>query len=415
MQELFFTVTRLGSDYFQRIRMFSRNVRLLILSQFFIGLGMTFIGLLFNLYLQEAGRDKAFIGYVLALSHITTAVVALPAGYLAGRYNHKVLLVLSQTLSGFAQIGVILAVQPNTLFGCIIVAVSFSTLNGIVTGPFIMCNSSPAERTYVFSVSAVIGTVAAILGNTLGGLVKGFIGNNGISTVQSYQYTLLIGLGIALLGVIPLLFIRLSEPVCKADEARPSFWPILKQNRALVLRAMVPEFLIAVGAGLIVQFMNLYFKDTFGSSDQSIGVYMSAQSATMVFALLLAPVLAEKIGKVRTIAFTRLVSIPFMIVLALTGHIEIAVAAFIIRTVLMNMTGPVLGAFYLGLCPPELQGILVALFATTGSIAWAGSSVIFGRLLNGNYTIAFFIAAGLYTIASMLFYLFFRKAEVEYN
>jgi len=392
--------------------MFSRNVRLLILSQFFIGLGMTFIGLLFNLYLQEAGRDKAFIGYVLALSHITTAVVALPAGYLAGRYNHKILLILSQILYGFAQIGVILVVQPNTLFGCIIVAVAFSTLNGIVTGPFIICNSSTAERTYVFSISAVIGTVAAILGNTLGGLIKGFIANNGIPTIQSYQYTLLIGLGIALIGVMPLLFIRLSEPVCKADEARPAFWPILKQNRGLVLKAVLPEFLIAVGAGLIVQFMNLYFKDTFGSSDQSIGVYMSAQGVAMVFAIILAPVMADRVGKVRTVAFTRLASIPFMIVLALTGHIEIAVTAFIFRIVLMNMTGPVLSSFYLGLCPPELQGILAALFATTTSIAWAGSAVIFGRVLNGNYTTAFFIAAGLYVIAGTLFYLFFKKAEV---
>jgi len=397
-------------DYYTRIKGFSKNIRLFILAEIFIGIGMIFWFLLFNLYLQDGGYDKKSISDILLISNIAAVIFALPAGYFSGRYNHKMMLITSRISATLFFLFALSTLDKMSLGSLMFLAFASATFMGVVTGPFVMVNSARNERTYIFSINFIINLGGGVIGNILAGLIKEAIASYGVPSVMAYRYTMMSGVALSAIGIIPLFFIKTGKTAESTDE------PIkLSQIRnwkwGFFAKAVIPSTLIGVGAGLIVQFLNLYFKDMFNSSDSSIGFYMSWQSITMALGVLIAPLIAEKLGKVNTIVLSELASIPFMLVLALTKNLELAVFAFVVRASLMNMAIPISNAFILELCKKEEQGILNALYTMNWSICWAFSAYLFGHIFKGNYPLTFFIAIGLYFASSILFYIFFRKSE----
>ena len=389
--------------------MFSRNVRLFLLGVFLTGLGMTFWNLLFNLYLQEGGYSKPFIGNILAYGNIAVAAAALPAAYLAGRVGIRTQMVVMQLLSSVAFGLAAMAEQAHQLVLFVVLAFAFSTFVRVVGGPFIMRNSTKVERTYIFSTLFLIMLAGGVLGNAMGGWIKDLLVHQDVAALLAYRYTILIGVGLSFLGVIPFLFLRVQPESPDEPKLRLAGWR--EWDWRLFGKAVFPILLLATGAGLIVQFLNLYFKDVFHTPDKQIGVYMAIQAATMVIGLLLAPALSERFGKVNTIVTTQLISLPFMLVLAFTDYLPLAIFAFVMRAVLMNMSWPLANTLMLEMCRKEEQPILNGLFTTAWSLAWAFSAYLYGEVLQADYTACFLIAAVLYVMSSAAYYLFFKDAE----
>jgi len=414
------TLSKVFTFYAGRLRLFSRNIRLFLLGDALIGLGMTFWMLLFNLYLKQLGLSMgmdetqagAFIGRTTAVAQFAAAALALPAGYLAARMRHKTLLVGAQCLSTAAYIGAILAGGPVSLNVLLFWASGLAVFMHVVSGPFIMQNTGPKERTYVFSLTFTLRLAGGVIGNIIAGQLKDGAAALGIAELVAYRWTILGGLAFSLLGVIPFLLLRQEAPAESGGD-RVSFSELRGMNWGLFAKAILPSFILAVGAGLIVQFMNLYLKDTFPQlTDARIGFYMSLQFATMVFGLLAAPVLSERLGKVRTIVATEAASIPFMLVLALTGDLRLAVGAMVMRAALMNMGWPVYNTLVMELCTKKEQGILAALFTLDWNLSWAISALIYGRM-DGDYRSMFLIAIGLYLASMGLFFVFFKDSEAD--
>jgi len=60
-------------DYFHKIRMFSRNARLFLLSAVLGGFGWGIWSVIFNLYLLDLGFREDFIGYIFLLGGLSGA------------------------------------------------------------------------------------------------------------------------------------------------------------------------------------------------------------------------------------------------------------------------------------------------------------------------------------------------------
>jgi MFS family permease len=419
-------------NYFSRLKMFDRNVRLLLLGDLFIALGMTFWGLLFNLYLRTLAIQNfnmnpmevsAFVGDIAATGQLAAAVFSLPAGILAARWNQKYLLILAHFLSSFAFIGAILSPGPMSIQIFVFIS-SLKVFNDIVTGPFVMRNSTPVERTYIFSLAFILKLGCGVFGANVAGAVKDWLAESAsLTQIESYQWAILGGIALSMIGVIPFLFIRVPKTKEGAERKLTlSGWR--KWDWKLFAKAIIPATILSTGAGLIVQFMTLYLKESFpGIEDRSIGMYMSFQHATMILGLILAPVLAEKLGKIRTIVSTQLLSVPFMFILAVTGDITVAVGAMVLRAALMNMSGPVGDTLTIELCRKEEQEIFTALKTMFWAGSWGMSGLIYGQMkevseriygdTSHDYALMFFVAIGLYLTSTILYYVFFRNAEKE--
>jgi MFS family permease len=392
--------------------MFSRNVRLFILGQFLVNLGMTFWSLLFNLYLEEAGFNKAAIGNTLAVGSLAAALFSLPAGFLVAYLDKRWLLIISELFTSVFAGLALTSLESPTLKSAVFMAFAFMTFSKVVAGPFIMSNTSKLERTYVFSVLFITALLAGVIGNLFAGHLKDLLHESGISVLLGYRYAIGVGVFLSLSGIAPYLFMdKTSSKEPRTGRLTMRLFVIKKMNWGLFTKALIPSIMISAGAGLIIQFINLYFKDTFKSQDTAIGLYLSLQSATMALGVMLAPLIAEKLGKVNTIVSTQLLSIPFMLLLAVTGRLDLAILAFLIRAALMNMSNPVYNTLLLEQCKPEEQGMLNALLQMTASLSWSIAAVVFGSLLHGNYKVSFYIAIVLYCLSSVLYYVFFRDAD----
>jgi len=407
------SIVEFFSDYWARMKLFNRNIRLMMLSQIITSIGLiSFHDLFFTLYLRNRGFSNEFIGNTQALIAIAMVVFALPAGYLAGRYNHKWTMIIAQVCASVLYAGAINSFNTTPFLSLIFLSFAAVTFIQIVSMPFIMGNSSALERTYIISISFTIMHFGNVLGNLVGGFGKGLIDSFNMEPMLSYRYILIAACLLAIIGVIPLLFIRKTAAPVGEEEKKIKLFEFAKWNWGFFVKAAIPSTLVAIGAGLIVQFISLYFRDVFHSSDTSIAFYRALQSVVMPVGILLAPVLAEKFGKVNTIVITELISIPFMIVLALTGNISLAVPAFILRAAFMNMSHPVSSTLVMELCEKEQQGMLNAILSITWGLSWAFSAWVFGQLDQETvFRLSFFLAAGLYLISAVLYYFFFRHAE----
>jgi len=396
--------------YLSRIRMFNENVRLFIAGQFLAGFGMAFWSLLFNLYLQELGLTKDRIGITLAIANFATAIIALPAGIYISRHSQKLTLIFSQLLFPLLAGTAIFLVGPSFLI-LLFLAYGFATFMRVIAGPFIMANTTHKERTYVFSVYFITTVIGGVLGNLMGGSLQQLFRRVGIEAVVGYRWAILVGIFLIVLAIVPYFFIKEENRIEKP--ARFHLRDMAAWNWPLFIRALIPSVLVSIGAGIVLQFVNLYFKDTFHLPDSAIGSYMSLQAFAMAAGAVIVPSLAERFGKVTTIVGTQLLSIPFMLVLAFTGDIHIAIIALTIRSGLMNMANPVSNTLLFELCKPTEQAVINSLLIMFSGLAWSISSLAFGRFLKGNYSESFIVAVVLYFISSLLYYYFFRSVEIE--
>jgi len=78
---------------------------------------------------------------------------------------------------------------------------------------------------------------------------------------------------------------------------------------------------------MIMPFMNVFFRNVHHLSDASIGVLFAWGSLAMGVGLLLAPVLAEKFGKIQVVVATQGLSIPFLALLGFAPWFGVAAVA----------------------------------------------------------------------------------------
>jgi predicted MFS family arabinose efflux permease len=168
--------------------------------------------------------------------------------------------------------------------------------------------------------------------------------------------------------------------------------------------------LVGCGAGLVVPFMNLYFRDRFGCSSGQIGAYFAIASIVTAVAGLAAPVVARRFGTLRTAVALELLSLPFLVTMGAETLLTVAVGAFWLRAMLMQAGTPLLNSFVMEALPPGLRARSTSVNNLVWNLGWAASAGGAGALIaRWGYAIPFYLTAALYATASIAFYLSFRR------
>ncbi len=215
-----------------------------------------------------------------------------------------------------------------------------------------------------------------------------------------------------LLGVIPFYLIKPEENVNKKDEGLVWDMKLLRKRGGLLLKLCFPFFIVGLGAGLIIPFLNLYFRERFFLPAKSIGICYALLQFFMLAGILLGPVLSKKVGMIKSVVYTQLVSIPFMLCLAFTYFLPVAVMAFLLRGALMNMNQPITTNFSMEKVSEKERPLTNSLTALAWTLSWGISANLGGKLIQSfGYTLPLLIAAGLYIVSSILYYYFFSSKE----
>lgn len=403
-------------SYLSRVRQFTPNARKFLVYEFFLALNAGIYGVIFNLYVLKLGYHEDFLGLILSIMSVSTGLFALPAAMLCDRIGRKRTLILSSALLGvsLALLYTITTGWMLLLMGvCYGIGMAFSTVAG---NPFMAENSSREERMHLFSMNSVMYTVAAIVGNLGGGMlpvaIAGWTGS-GADTVLSYRYTLYLSLAAVLMTLLPLISIRENKPpVVDRTERLNLVSRVIKTPT--VQRLVIVNVLIGIGAGMIVPFFNVYFHKVLSTPTEQIGVIFSIGQVTMVVGLLLIPMLTERIGKVRTIAITQLLSIPFLILIAVTTNIYLAGFAYVMRMTFMNMANPAISSFNMELLGDRERATVGSLTSMGWNVFLALSTYLSGIMMaNDNYLLPYMITCVVYLLAAVAYYVFFLRIELE--
>jgi len=404
-------------DYFRKIRMFSRNARLFLSATVLNGFATGIWAVLFNLYLLDLGFREDFIGYMLLLGGLAAGLAAFPAGIICGKIGRKKTL-----LTGVAVGSIFNAILVFTSNPILLLTVNlfqgFGGLAGILfwvaQAPFMMENSEPEERTHLFSINLATWFLSNMAGSFAGGFLPRVFGDLlGVETenVMVYRAALTVSVVLLFLAVLPYYVIK-EKPYQKNNATTSRFSLKAIQSRAIIGKLVLTSGLIGLGAGLILPFFNVFFKNKLQATPEQIGIIFALGNVMTAVGIVLAPVVSGRLGKVRAVAFTQLSSIPFIFGIAFSPNLGFAAISYLARGALMVMGAPIYQNLAMEVVQTEEIALTSGFTTMADSIPRAVGSSIAGQMMTeGSYVLPYMITSAFYFFGSSLFLTFFRKTE----
>jgi MFS family permease len=134
----------------------------------------------------------------------------------------------------------------------------------------------------------------------------------------------------------------------------------------------------------------------------------------MGIGLLIAPPLADRMGKIQLVVITQGLSIPFLVMLGFTPWFWMSALAYYVRLALMNMSSPVYQTYVMEHVEPSARATVASLVSMSWNFGWAFSPTISG-LLQVRYGFAppFLGTIILYTLSVVLYWAFFWRGSRE--
>jgi MFS family permease len=399
-------------DYIEHLKLFPANARAFLVGSLLLWIGASVFMLLLNLYFKELGFSEAYIGKVLSVTAVASVILAVPMGLVIGRFTFKSALTFA---AGVIAVGY--AVQVITGNREVILVAAFvgglgTTVFRIATAPFFMRHSTEKERMYLFSTNFAVSTGGALIGSLIGGFLPRLFAHITTSSYEQYRFSLLSAALFIAFSSLPFFSIVEEKPDLKSHS---EFLANLRRTDwTLIGKLCMPAFIVGLGAGLIIPFLNLYFKDLFGASAETIGLLFAVLQCFMTAGTLMGPLLVHRMGMVRSLVLTQMASIPFMVLLCASRYFPVVVVSFLMRGALMNMNQPLSANFAMESVRKEEHAVTNSLLLVAWTGSWALSVRIGGILIERySYTPSFIIAIVLYVLSSVLYYYFFKNIEAE--
>jgi MFS family permease len=280
----------------------------------------------------------------------------------------------------------------------------------------LMENSGEKERTYLFSFVSGLQMAAASVGNWIGGYLPTWVGNwrgLGANDTLAYGGSLVVVVCAGAVSLLPLVF--LSRP--KADRMGRSVFAPLRyatEHPGTLSKLILPMLITSIGAGLIMPFMNVFFRQQYSQPDTTIGALFAWGSLAMGIGLLIAPPLAERMGKIQLVVVTQALSIPFLILLGFAPWFWLSAAAYYIRVALMNMSSPVYQTFVMEHVEEDARATVASLVSMSWNFGWAFSPMISGWMqVRYGWGMPFAGTVLLYCVSIYLYWAFFWKGRTR--
>lgn len=407
------------ADWKKKMSSFNRNVKMFMLANILIQIGMGVFMVMYNLYIKELGFPETLNGKIISVTSLASALMLVPAGFISDRLGRKKIIIIGAVVAAVTLFYRSLVTGEQSLIYAAFFTGLFMALVQVSGVPFLAENTNSSERMHLFSIHFSLMTIASVVGSLGGGVLADalhVIGN--IPTVDSIKYVLIIGAIIFTLGLLPLFQLKplnVKEDINTKVEVDETSTPNgFRNNLTVILLFGFANLLIGIGSGLVIPYLNLYFSNRFDASNTYIGLILSLGSAMTAVAMLLGPALVKRVGKVKALVTFQLLSIPFLLITGYTNSLLIASVAFLLRQALMNAGNPIQSAIAMDLVQDKYKGLANSVNQMVFNVGWASTGAIstgivmtFGFYWGYAYT--FTITAVLYIIASTYFYLFFGR------
>lgn len=416
---------------------FHRDARLFLVTTFVAGAALSLYWIDFNLYLASLGLSTATIGLVSTIASVAGAAVAFPASAASDRFGRRTIIAAGIAVGLVALLGLLLTESlPLIVVFAALWSVGQQSFQ-VVQAPFLTEHSDAEHRNELFAVQFAVqhGTsiAAALLGGVGAAAVAATIGldPSGSGTYRVILVFMAVLLTAALATVALLTddrprvvsgprMVTIGEPAAfPADPRRSRFLlGMVVRDRERFARLLIPGLLISVGAGQVIPFLNIFIQRKFGLDLTSLNAVFAFTSLGTVAAILAQPTLARRFGQITSVVIVQAASIPFLVVLGFSPFLWMVILAMAVRNSLMNAGNPIFSAFAMEQVTPAERATLSAAMSVLWQIGWVAGGIWYTLLqatvgFDAGYTVNFITIIVLYTIATGLYWAWFRAADAR--
>lgn len=356
-----------------------------------LGIGALF----YNLTIDALGYERIFLGRLETLARLAALLLLLPLWWLVHRIGLRQALLLSAGLQALSTLTVALWPAAAPLLLASAATGPAAVLFQVSAAPLMMAHSGSANRDALFSLNAALNIGVAGASKWLGGMLPPLLARAlDVPPDSALAYRATFGVvGLLLLAaLLPLLMIPRREPQAPSAPSRaeapaelsatparsrlatmlarlfaplarrlPEPWRSVLSDPLPLVLLLLPPLVISVGAALLIPYLNIFFVERYRATTSVLGLIFALSDLAAGLAMLAAPLLAARLGKIGAVALTQLLSIPFLLLAGFAPEVVAAGAALVLRAGLFNLGVPLYDAFAMERSPPAARPIAIGL------------------------------------------------------
>jgi len=371
--------------------------------------GSSLMSIILPIFLLSEGYNAIFIGIIVSLMIISNIPFNIVLTLVIKRLGRRLMLVL---LSSLMIISALLFLWDiNTVVIIIAALIGLLSANGTETGPFqsieqaLLSESVESDkRTNIFSVYNLVGYSSMALGTFFSGLPD-YLLNIGLTLSFGFIVYAIIGL---IQMIIYLSFKNLDDMFDKTDKMI-----LHSQTRKMVLKLSSLFSIDAFGGGFIVQtLLATWFFLRFNTNLASLSIIFSIANVITAISIVLAPVLAKRIGLLKTMVITHIPSNIFLILVPFAPSLLYAAIFLFLRQSISQMDVPTRQSYVNAIIQPEDRASTAAITNTVRTLSSSISPPIATSLIDlGNFVLPFVFGGSIKIVYDVAVYFTFRKIK----
>ena len=391
-------------------RGFDRDLWLLLGELFSRRLVMGFLEVVRPIYLSLIGFSPLQIGLIMTTGTVMSAIDSLVLGSLSDKYGRKPFILFGSITSTLRM--VIYALSQD--FWVLMIAQGMGAVGEgagagqpIVSG-YIADKTKTSDRPHVFSVLAISSALSTAIGSLMAFLPAYFQDSLRVDEVSAN--VLLFWIGVVLNG----LAIAFALPIRKArrpiEDRRDR--PVTNLPWGKVRKFCVVRATDGLGMGLVSQLLPLYFHLRFGVGSEDLALYYAVARLLTIPTYLFAPLLAVKLGNIKCLIISRLITGAVIMVFAMAPTFPTSITFFMAYRLLFEFAMPMRQAFSVGIVEPHQTGTLLGISNAARSFVQSLAPTIAGYLFEAaSLSLPLFSGAILLALNGVQYHLFYRRAE----
>ncbi|MGC8672236.1 MAG: MFS transporter [Thermoplasmata archaeon] len=368
-----------------------------------------FLSIVLPFYLIADGYSAGFVGIIITIAILSSVFYNIFVGKYADRIGRKKTL---QLFSMFMIISAIFFLINNLLSILLAAILGVISVTGTETGPFLSIEqsaltkfTSETKRTLVFSIYNFLGYGSSAIGSLFAGVPSYFI-----SGILSLKISIVL---YGLIGLLLFLLYTLLKDSLELENVKGNNNKISKETRKIIINLSLLFSIDAFGGGFIIQsILALWFKMHFNMEIGSQSILFFAGGIITAVSFFLAERIARRIGLLNTMVFTHLPSNVFLILVAFSPTLYLAITFLLLRQSLSQMDVPTRQSYMMAIVKPEERTAVGAITNIPRSISQAASPYLSAYSISLSIFYAPFLISGtLKIIYDVLIFFTFRKVK----
>ncbi len=398
------------------LRDLHRDAKLLMASRGIRAFAFSYLNVVFAIYLDRLGYSTVTVGVIFSVAYISSALLTAVWGYLSDRIGRRKILMLLALLTIVSNVILIYFTSLVFILAAVIIAnvgAGGSGGGGSGGGPFNPVEEAllaekcrPDNRNQIFAVNSCVGSAMGALGALASGVPQFLQEERGWGAAESYRPLF------ALTIIFSVVLFFVYRTIGEQHQPRKVQKTMSRSTGTFVTKMSVLGMVDNFGAGMAGSLISYWFFLRFGVELKSLGIIFFTSYILAALSFLSAPLIARRLGIVRTMAFSHGLASIIYLFLPLVPTLTLAAALLMIRSFFAYMDNPLRASFTMAMVQSSERGSAAGVTNLARVVPFGIGPTISTYLMQSvSLTLPILIGGGLQLINDVAFFLMFHNVR----